>query len=341
MYCPHCGKEINDAATFCPHCGEAVRPSEKEEEKVVEKVEETVPEAPVEEVPTEELLEEEKTTKHRWKSIVAIVLAALLVVAIGGGIFFSIQSTYKAPINRLVGMVNSRSTDYNKAARILYSKCLPKELSEIGKEIVKINKDYDVADRVMDLDGEGSLEKYIKYIYENYDEEYGSDWKVSVDYMEVGDIDEVTLMKYANHLNRSIYPLETAINKEISIAKESENYQELFSDMGMSMTEMQDFLRDMEKLSPKLERFSEATMPDAGKSVKVTFTTTGPKKTESGTLDVNFLRYGNRWVPAVLADTYSSEKYSWAECTEDFFEDWDDLLEDVDDIIDQMNYMLF
>ena len=90
MYCPNCGKEINDGAAFCPHCGSAV---EEQPEAVEEPAAETkaAEEPPVDAPSDEKKQKKEKKAKEKKPvgkkgkiaaaivAVIAVVLAIVLV----------------------------------------------------------------------------------------------------------------------------------------------------------------------------------------------------------------------------------------------------------------------
>lgn len=187
-FCPNCGAQLADDATFCGECGtkleENTAASTASAEPAASAPEPAPAPAPA---PASEPAKSKgiaSALNGDMKKLIIIAAAAVVAIAVivillltifGGG--------YKKQIKKMVNLMNSREKDYNEYLKLSAPSFDVKAQEEI-KELAKKYGDKDEYEDTM-----GYLEDIMDDLYDEFEDEYGKNWKVSY---KITDVDEIS-----------------------------------------------------------------------------------------------------------------------------------------------------
>ena len=224
-------------------------------------------------------VEEPKKKKSPFPLILAgvaacfvIVIAVVLVLVLGGG-------GYKKPVNKLVSLVNSQSTDVNA-----YMGCVtPSFVPETYKEAIGLLKGGDAKDELND-----TINDVFDAAYDSIKDEFGKDWKVSVEYKKNKKLSEKDLEKIQKNYDSLFKALD-------SLKIDDEDFWERIAD---EIDDEYDTEIDPEKaakaaenLLAKIEKFKVTD----GYEVKVKISIEGKSKKEAETIEANIIKANGKW----------------------------------------------
>ncbi|MBR6257161.1 MAG: zinc ribbon domain-containing protein [Lachnospiraceae bacterium] len=200
-----------------------------------------------------------------------IVIAVVLVLVLGGG--------YKKPINKLVSLVNSKSTDVNA-----YMNCIsPSFVSETYKEALGLIKGGDAKSELTD-----AINDTADDAWDSLKDEFGKDWKVSVEFKKnkkMSDKDLEKLQKNYDSLAKTLEGLDLDDEdtwEDIADWLDDEYDTELNTAKAAKMGE---------NLLKKLDNFKITE----GYEVKVKVNIEGKDKKESETMEANVIKANGQW----------------------------------------------
>lgn len=201
-----------------------------------------------------------------------IAVIVVLVLVLGGG-------GYKKPINKLVGLVNSQSTDVNA-----YMNCIsPSFVSETYKEALGLIKGGDAKSELTDAINDAADEAW-----DGIKDEFGKDWKVSVEYKKnkkLSDKDLEKLQKNYDSLAKTLDKMKLDDEdtwEDIADWLDDEYDTELNTAKAAKMGE---------NLLKKLDNFKITD----GYEVKVKVNIEGKDKKESETMEANVIKANGQW----------------------------------------------
>lgn len=225
-YCKQCGKEINNNAKFCPNCGIPVNSF-----SLVEDEYEDI--SSLNDDYEEDFIQYKDPKKKKNKIIVAIIVFALLVVAVSGGIFAKVTLDQKEKLKENIEITNVDITNYPNIVVSIKANNYPKSLDVKNFTL----KENDTFQKNLSLNMELEGNDY-KISYKTSDESNSGDRDIKVSYSE--DNHEVvvdgnyTAPKKSNDSTTSSNSstngnvVNTYDNNEVAIKQAIDNYEKSY-----------------------------------------------------------------------------------------------------------------
>ena len=200
-----------------------------------------------------------------------IVIAVVLCLVLGGG--------YKQPVNKLVSLVNSKSTDVNA-----YHTCIsPSFVPETYKEALGLIKGGDAKKELDD-----TIKEAFEEAYDGIEDEFGKNWKVSVEWKKNKKISDKDIKKLQDNYDSLIKTLEKA---DLDDEDTWEDISDMLDDEYDSELNTAKAAKMGENLLKKLDKF-EIT---EGYEVKVKVTIKGKDDDDSTTMEANIVKANGKW----------------------------------------------
>lgn len=223
-YCKQCGKEINNNSKFCPNCGTPINSF-----SLVEDEYEDI--SPLSDDYEEDFIEYKAPKKKKNKMIVAIIVFALLVVAVSGGIFAKVILDQKEKLKESIEITNVDVTNYPSIVVSIKANNYTKSLDVKNFTL----KENDTFQKNLSLNMELEGNDY-KISYKTSDESKSGDRNIKVSYSE-DDHEVVVDGKYTapKKSNDSIATsdssnnvVNTYDNNEVAIKQAIDNYEKSY-----------------------------------------------------------------------------------------------------------------
>ncbi len=197
-FCPTCGAQLADDAEFCGTCGTkmpaanpATAPAPNQGQSAPNP---GVPNmAPVGAAPK----------KNNMGLIIGIAAGAVALIVILIIAFMSLGGSYKKTVKTLVKLYNSECKDPAKFDELYMPKSIVSSWDstvQTFKPVFEDKDDFEDFTESMNMFSSIS-EDYLDDLYDDWEDEYGKDWKITYEIKDVDKIDKDDLEDYSDELS--------------------------------------------------------------------------------------------------------------------------------------------
>ena len=288
-FCANCGAELEDSARFCGKCGHKV---EEESAPEVPKAEEAAPAEQETAAPANEATPEKSSFFNDNKKLIIgiaagcvafILLLIIIISACSGG--------YKKQIKTLVKYYNKEVTDSSKFLALENPSF---EIEALEDMLGIIEKGFEDSDDFEDMFGENGLEYYLggidyEDLYDDYEDKYGSDWKITYEIKDVEKIDKDDLEDLQDDYRDAAEAFE-----DMEDPDDVEDYLDMIETFCDAEYDDADY-KDIAKVATKLDKQYSKIKISKGYKVKVKFKIKGKDDHESIEKTFKILKINGDW----------------------------------------------
>ena len=280
MFCPECGKEIKDGAKFCPYCGSQIGEQKKGSAKESGKKASASFSERVKSIPRNTLI-----------GIIATVVALLVALAIVLGILGTRSKPYEKDIAQMVKYLNEQ---YAESAETLY------KLNDYSS--YSADEDWNLKQLRVEYLGEEdyTIDNFLD-VYDALSDEFGSDYKITYDIINVQDLSAKDLRTWENNTQDAFgesgsYGKILRRDYRNDIDEMLDNW--IYSDMADDDTttdQLQEFITQADAISNGvIDKYGTAKCTE-GYKLRVRFSIEGSLDSATDTQEITVYKFGDSW----------------------------------------------